>query len=76
MTSSTKVWGETRSAAPVGQARTQAGPPARSLHISHFTAFFIAGSAPLAFALLLSAVLGPSSNSVQNPRFVSGGTAI
>ena len=29
-----------RSAALVGQARTQAGPPPRSLHMSHFTAFF------------------------------------
>ncbi len=32
--------GDTRSAAPVGQARTQAAPPVRSLHMSHLTAFF------------------------------------
>src|SRR3954470_11368453 len=32
--------GLTRMAAPVGQARTQAAPPRRSLHLSHFTAFF------------------------------------
>ena len=31
-----------RRAAPVGQARTQAGPAGRSLHMSHFTAFFTA----------------------------------
>jgi len=30
----------TRIAAPVGQARTHAGPPERSLHMSHLTAFF------------------------------------
>ena len=27
-------------AAPVGQARTQAAPPAKSMHMSHFTACF------------------------------------
>ena len=70
-----KVWGDTRSAAPVGHARTQAGPP-RGPYISHFTAFFIAGSVLTALALLFAGVLGPNSNSVQNPRFVSGGTAI
>jgi hypothetical protein len=32
--------GLTRIAAPVGQARTHAGPPERSLHMSHLTAFF------------------------------------
>src|SRR5882672_8694003 len=32
--------GETRIAAPVGHARTQAAPPSMSLHMSHFTAFF------------------------------------
>ena len=32
--------GSWRMAAPVGHARTQAGPPLRSLHMSHFTACF------------------------------------
>ena len=32
--------GLSRTAAPVGHALTQAAPPLRSLHMSHFTAFF------------------------------------
>src|SRR3546814_9395559 len=38
--------GETRIAAPVGQARTQAGPPAIPLHMSHLTAIFLGFSSP------------------------------
>jgi len=42
--------GATRIAAPVGQARTQAGPPSMPLHMSHLIAS-LACSAPAAFRL-------------------------
>ena len=53
--------GATRIAAPVGQARTQAGPPSIPVHMSHLIAFFGAGAAVPAACLrqALSGSPGP-----------------
>ena len=49
-----KSSGLIRAAAPVGHALTHAAPPFKSLHMSHFTAFFMIG-----FVAPPAAVLGP-----------------
>ena len=49
--------GETRIAAPVGLARTQAGPPALPMHMSHLMAT-LGGSAPLGLFFARQALSG------------------
>src|SRR3546814_19611457 len=70
--------GETRIAAPVGKARTQAGPPAIPLHISHLTAIFLGFSSPNCFLVHLgdgSLGPGPRPCSSQRSRPGLGGGA-
>src|SRR5690606_27952906 len=59
--------GETRIAAPVGHARTQAGPPSIPEHMSHLIASL--ASSPCALALrqaeLASPGPGPAPNRIQ-----------
>ena len=57
--------GSIRIAAPVGQARTQAGPELNSLHISHFTAFL---GMFLSFACFSVPGSVPMPNSIHNDR--------
>jgi hypothetical protein len=63
----TNCSGDSRLAAPVGQALTQAGPPARSLHMSHFTACLI-GSGALVAARLFPRPLAPDVNSAPKKQ--------
>ena len=63
-------------AAPVGQARTQAGPPASPLHMSHLTAIFLGFSSPSCFLVHLgegSPGPGPRPSSSQLKRPGLGG---
>src|SRR3546814_4507377 len=71
--------GETRIAAPVGHARTHAGPPEMPLHMSHFTAIFLGFSSPHCFLVHLGdGSPGPGPKAVSSPRSrlgFSGGAA-
>jgi N-acetyl-gamma-glutamyl-phosphate reductase len=69
--------GATRIAAPVGQARTQAGPPLIPEHMSHLIARFgVSGLSRFSFHFLLgSPGPGPAPKNSQASRFgLRGGT--
>src|SRR3546814_19114969 len=57
--------------APVGHARTHAGPPEMPLHMSHFTAIFLGFSSPNCFLVHLgdgSPRPGPTPGTSQRSR--------
>ena len=76
-----KSSGETRIAAPVGQARTQAGPPSIPEHMSHLIAFLgVSEPARLPVGPFLVRLAGPgplpNNSHASRPGFFGGGLSM
>ena len=73
-----KLLGSTRIAAPVGHARTQAGPPAISLHMSHLTACLRRCASPSRgrFVLARAAAHAEQQPAATGPASLAGIAAI